>query len=126
EVRPVGLRGELTLRRRRYAHRGQPQAHYDRVGEWVYLLEGALESANVTRWVLERGTPPLPEELSASQRKHAFEVTVVDEFHRLAQRSFERQEVAAMWERPFPTGKQGKPLSVDIALFDQANRRETR
>jgi hypothetical protein len=114
------------VRRRRYAHAGQPKADHQRIGEWVYLLEGALESANITRWILERDALELPKELSQSERKHAYEVTVVDEFHRLAQRSFERQEVAAMWERPMLTGARGRPEAIDIALFDKGQGVESR
>lgn len=114
------------MRRRRYARAGQPRTDHQRIGEWVYLLEGAIESANVTRWILERGSVPLPTELADHDRKHSYEVTVVDEFHRLAQRSFERQGVAAMWERPILTGSRGRPESVDISLFDKTRSTETR
>lgn len=92
----------------------------------MYLLEGALESANITRWILDRDAPQLPSGLSAKERHHAFEVSVVDEFHRLGQRSFERSGQAAMWERPILTGRRGRPESIDIALFDQTAGAETR
>ncbi len=88
----------------------------------MYLLEGALESANITRWVLERGALEPPTSSSTSTRRSAYEVSVVDEFHRLGQPTFERQSVAAMWERPILTGKRGRPESIDIALFDSARK----
>lgn len=92
----------------------------------MYLLEGALESANVTRWILDRDAPQLPSGLSAKERTHAYEVSVVDEFYRLGQRSFERRGLAAMWERPILSGRRGRPESIDIALFDEAAGIETR
>lgn len=97
-----------------------------RADEWAHLLEGALESANVTRWVLERGQTVAPTGLGGTLRKHAFEVSVVDQFHRLAQTWFARADVAAVWERPFPTGRRGKPLAVDIALFNETKKTEKR
>lgn len=97
-----------------------------RADEWADLLEGALESANVTRWVLERGQTKGPTGIGGTLRKHAFEVSVVDQFHRLAQSWFARADVAAVWERPFPTGKRGKPLAVDIALFNETKKIESR
>lgn len=114
------------MRRRKYPERGKPSALQLRVGEWMYLLEGALESANITRWVLDRDAPPLPSSLSAKERTRAYEVSVVDEFHRLGQRTFERHGLSAMWERPILTGRRGRPESIDIALFDAADKTETR
>lgn len=114
------------MRRRKYPERGKPSALQLRVGDWMYLLEGALESANITRWILDRDAPALPAGLSAKERTHAYEVSVVDEFHRLGQRTFERNGLSAMWERPILTGKRGRPESIDIALFDEASKTETR
>jgi hypothetical protein len=50
----------------------------------------------------------------------------VDHFHRIARRQFERSGFRAVWERPFPTGKRGRPPAVDVALFAVANGAETR
>lgn len=89
------------------------------------LLQAAIEIANTERWALERGEQSAPAALAGMLRKTAYEVTVVDGFHRIARRYFERGGYRAVWERPFPMGGKGRPLAVDVALFG-ADNTETR
>jgi len=90
------------------------------------LLQASISMANTERWALERGEQPPPPVLTGLLRNSAYEVTVVDQFHRLARREFEKGGYRAAWERPFPTGSQGRPLSVDVSLFHSLNTTETR
>jgi hypothetical protein len=90
------------------------------------LLQATIEIANTERWALELGELAAPAEIASMLRKSAYEVTVVDQFHRVARRYFERAGYRAVWERPFPTGARGRPASVDIALFNNATESELR
>jgi hypothetical protein len=105
--------------------KGQPPALTNELKELVVLTYGAIEAANVERWALAFGAaaPPV---LPGTMRVSSYETDVVGTIHRLGQRYWERRGEAAVWERPFPTGEQGRPKAVDIALFDTTGQRETR
>ena len=90
------------------------------------LLQGAIELANVERWVLEHGESPPPVGLQGLLKKHAYEVSVVDRFHRLARRDFDRKGYVSIWERPLTTGAKGRPKTIDVSLFDTATQEEVR
>lgn len=90
------------------------------------LLQAAIEIANAERWALERGEPPRPAALAGMLRTTAYEVTVVDAFHRIARRHFERGSFRSVWERPIRTGRQGRPYSIDVSLFRESDGTETR
>ena len=57
------------------------------------LLQASIEIANTERWALERGEKPAPAALGGMLRTGAYEVTVVDRFHRLARRYFEHADI---------------------------------
>ncbi len=108
-----------------YPGQGRPAGLTESLEELLVLTLGAIESVNVERWALSFGAldgPILPGKL----RTAAYETDVVGAVHRLGQRYWERRGEAAMWERPFPTGKKGRPPAVDIALFSATAERETR
>jgi len=90
------------------------------------LLQATIELAHTERWALERGELQAPPEIASRLRTDAYEVTVVDQFHRIARRFFERNGYRAVWERPFPTGLPGHPTSIDIAAFNNATGSELR
>lgn len=90
------------------------------------LLQAAVSISNTERWALELEETPPPVELAGMLRTTAYEVAVVDRFHLIAQRYFERAGSRAVWERPFQTGKKGRPKSIDVVLFQQDDKRETR
>jgi len=113
------------MRFRDYPTAGHPPALTAALEELLVLTYGAIESTNVERWALEFGAAA-PPGLPGTMRRSAYETDVVGSIHRLGQRYWERRGEAAVWERPLPTGLPGRPPSVDIALFDTANARETR
>lgn len=82
---------------------------------WSFC-KGPIELANVERWVLEHGEADPPSGLSGAPRKSAYEVTVVDRFHRLARRDFERRGYVTVWERPLTTGNVARPKVIDVSL----------
>jgi hypothetical protein len=94
--------------------------------ELVVLLQAAIETANVERWALEHGEAAAPAGLKGLLRKNAYEVTVVDAFHRLARRQFERLGYVGVWERPLLKGTRGRPKTIDVSLFDITGKKETR
>lgn len=114
------------MRLTRYPSRGKPPAVTQALDELVMLLQASLSIANTERWALEYGEQPAPTALSGLLRRNAYEVTVVDRFHRLARRHFERGGYRAVWERPFPTGSRGRPPTVDVSLFDAQEQVESR
>jgi hypothetical protein len=105
---------------------GKPPAVTQTLDELVMLLQASLSIANTERWALEQGEEPPPQALAGLLRTSAYEVTVVDHFHRLARRHFESRSYRAVWERPFHTGTQGRPPSVDVSLFRAEEGTETR
>lgn len=113
------------MRFRDYPAAGHPPALTAALEELLVLTYGAIESTNVERWALEFGAAEAPG-LPGTMRRSAYETDVVGSIHRLGQRYWERRGEAAVWERPFPTGQQGRPPAVDIALFNSASTRETR
>lgn len=114
------------MRFTRYPGRGKPPALTQTLDELVMLIQASLSIANTERWALEHGEQPPPQVLAGLLRDSAYEVTVVDHFHRFARRHFERGGDRAVWERPFPTGRQGRPPSVDVSLFNAQGASETR
>jgi hypothetical protein len=82
--------------------------------------------ANVERWALGHSEFTPPAGLAGLLRSNAYEVTVVDIFHRIARREFERNNYVAIWERPLLKGAKGRPRTVDISLFDTEAKTEAR
>jgi hypothetical protein len=109
-----------------YPTAGRPPADKAILDELVMLLQAAIDLANTERWALERGELKAPTEVAHNLRQDAYEVTVVDQFNRIARRFFERQGYRSVWERPFRTGKRGAPKSVDVAAFNEAKQSELR
>lgn len=113
------------MRFRDYPSAGRPAALTADLEELLVLVQGAVESTNVERWALAFGAVESPV-LPGTLRTGAYETDVVGSIHRLGQRYWERRGEAAVWERPFPTGASGRPPAVDIALFSDQDKRETR
>lgn len=89
-------------------------------------VQASIELSHTERWALERGELPAPSEIADYLRTDAYEVSVVDQLHRIARRFFERNGYRSVWERPFRTGLRGHPSSVDVAAFNSATRTELR
>jgi hypothetical protein len=99
------------------------------------MMEAAVAMANVERWVQESVASAarekaeasiLPAEILNSGKKDSYEVSVVDGFMRLGAVSFAAHGSEAVWERTFPTGKPGRPLAVDVCLFNAKRTEEAR
>jgi hypothetical protein len=105
------------------------------LNELVMLMEAAVALANVERWVQESvsatarskaGTSILTDAIKNAGKRDSYEVSVVDGFMRLGAVSFAAHASEAVWERSFPTGKKGRPLSVDVCLFNGKRNEEAR
>lgn len=105
--------------------RGRPDNLTSELDELLVITYCAIESTNVERWALEAGAEK-PPELRGGLRRAAYETDVVGNIHRIGQRYWLSRGESAVWERPFPTGKQGRPPAVDISLFNKTLGRETR
>jgi hypothetical protein len=125
------------MRRVTYGTRGRPANVALDLEKLVLILQGAIESVDAERFVLERDQLEAPQELSAYARAGSYEVSVVGRFHTLAQRWLERQKLAAVWERPVAkrSSGSGRHPTIDISLFgevtpvnneDQPTKREVR
>ncbi|GAB3089885.1 hypothetical protein GCM10027215_40000 [Nocardioides zeae] len=125
------------MRRVTYGSRGRPANVALDLEKLVLVLQGAIESVDAERFVLERDQLEAPEELSEYARAGSYEVSVVGRFHTLAQRWLERQQLAAVWERPVAkrSSGSGRHPTIDISLFgevgsandgDPPERREVR
>ncbi|WP_154793246.1 hypothetical protein [Occultella kanbiaonis] len=99
------------------------------------LMEAAVALANVERWVQasvasaareKAGNSILTDDVRHAGKKDSYEVSVVDGFMRLGAVSFAAHGSEAVWERTFPTGKQGRPLAVDVCLFNGKRAEEAR
>jgi hypothetical protein len=99
------------------------------------LMEAAVAMANVERWVQESVASAarrkaqasiLPADVLNSGKKDSYEVSVVDGFMRLGAVSFAAHGSEAVWERTFPTGNPGRPLAVDVCLFNARRTEEAR
>ena len=99
------------------------------------LMEAAVALASVERWVQESvsaaarskaGATILTEAIKNAGKRDSYEVSVVDGFMRLGAVSFAAHGSEAVWERSFPTGKKGRPLSVDVCLFNAKRNEEAR
>lgn len=105
------------------------------LNELVMLMEAAVALANVERWVQESvsttarakvGSSILTDAIKNAGKRDSYEVSVVDGFMRLGAVSFAAHGSEAVWERSFPTGKKGRPLSVDVCLFNAKRNEEAR
>lgn len=67
----------------------------------------SLSIANTERWALERGEPSPPPALAGLLRTSAYEVTVVDQFHRLVRRHFERANIDPCERDPSRQARKG-------------------
>ncbi|WDF34023.1 hypothetical protein PTW37_03600 [Arthrobacter agilis] len=107
------------MRRVSYGSRGRPSTMALDIEELVLILQGAIESVDAERFILERDQAVVPHELQNFARNESYEVSVVGKFHTLAQRWLERQGLAAVWERPVAhrSAGKGRHPTVDISLF---------
>ncbi|WP_143757291.1 hypothetical protein [Clavibacter michiganensis] len=115
---------------------GRPsEAARGNLNELVMLMEAAVALANVERWVQESvavaardkaGKSILTDAVRGAGKRDSYEVSVVDGFMRLAAVSFAAHGSEAVWERSFPTGKKGRPLAVDVCLFNAKRNEEAR
>ena len=115
---------------------GRPtQTARGNLNELVMLMEAAVALANVERWVQESvsaaarakaGSSILTDAIKNAGKRDSYEVSVVDGFMRLGAISFAAHGSEAVWERTFPTGKKGRPLSVDVCLFNGKRKEEAR
>lgn len=115
---------------------GRPtQTARGNLNELVMLMEAAVALANVERWVQESvsaaaraktGSSILTDAIKNAGKRDSYEVSVVDGFMRLGAVSFAAHGSEAVWERSFPTGKKGRPLSVDVCLFNGKRNEEAR
>lgn len=119
-----------TLRRVTYGNRGRPSTTALDLEELILILQGAIESVDAERFVLERDQAELPKALRSFARNESYEVAVVGKFHTLVQRWLERQGLAAVWERPVARRSvgQGRHPTIDISLFGEvpANRADAK
>ncbi|WP_237768028.1 hypothetical protein [Serinicoccus sp. CNJ-927] len=109
------------MRKVTYGSRGRPSDAALDLEQLVLILQGAIESVDAERFVLERDQAEIPEEMRPFARNESYEVSVVGKFHTLAQRWLERQKLAAVWERPVAkrsTGS-GRHPTIDISLFGE-------
>jgi hypothetical protein len=104
---------------------GKPPTLTTELEELLVVLQGAIELANVERWVLQHGEQAPPAGLNDRLRRNAYEVTVVDRFHRLARRDFERQGYVSIWERPLKTGKRASESGRCVAVPYRPQRGST-
>ncbi|MBM7331362.1 hypothetical protein JS562_51680 [Agrobacterium sp. S2] len=117
-----------------YPKKGRPASRIAKnLQELVMLTQAAISIANTERRVLDRVGNSIREKNKTllpssvdSERTSAYEVTVVDLFYQLGQQSFAAHGSAPIWERPFKTGKRGRPKAVDVALFRHSHHEETR
>lgn len=109
------------MRRVTYGNRGRPRNIALDLEELVLILQGAIESVDAERFVLERDQREAPQELSEYARAGSYEVSVVGRFHTLSQRWLERQKLAAVWERPVAkrSSGSGRHPTIDISLFGE-------
>jgi len=107
------------VRRVSYGSRGRPTNTAINLEELVLILQGAIESVDAERFVLERDEADVPAELRTFARTSSYEVSVVGRFHILAQRWAERQGLSAFWERPVThrLAGSGRQPTIDISLF---------
>jgi hypothetical protein len=99
------------------------------------LMEAAVALANVERWVQDSvataarakaNASILPDGVRNAGKRDSYEVTVVGGFMRLGAVSFAAHGSEAVWERTFPTGKKGRPLSIDVCLLNAKRDEEAR
>ncbi|PPH21976.1 hypothetical protein C5C99_05410 [Rathayibacter sp. AY1C4] len=102
-----------------YGSRGRPTNTAINLEELVLILQGAIESVDAERFVLERDEAEIPPQLRTFARSSSYEVSVVGRFHTLAQRWAERQRLSAFWERPVTHRAEGsgRQPTIDISLF---------
>lgn len=105
------------------------------LNELVMLMEAAVALANVERWVQDSitttarakaGASILTDAVRNAGKRDSYEVSVVDGFMRLGAVSFAAHGSEAVWERTFPTGNRGRPVAVDVCLFNVKRNEEAR
>lgn len=116
-----------------FPRRGRPtETDRRNLDELVMVTQVALAAASIERWALSRVAhdqrrrvgSSVPAELRESAKRHQYEVSVVEAFLRLGAQSFAANQTEALWERQFRHGNRGRPISVDIALFNEARGEE--
>ncbi|MBD8059045.1 hypothetical protein IC607_08695 [Cellulomonas sp. JH27-2] len=102
------------------------------------LTQAAMTLTNVQRWAQRRTlqiasdrsgdghTTVVPTAIRDAAKTKQYEVSVVDAFIQLGAQSFALHGSEAIWERPFPSGNRGRPIAVDVALFNAARSEESR
>lgn len=125
--------GENVARLVSFPKRGRPTDTDRRnLDELVMVTQVALASASIERWALSRVAndqrrrvgSSVPAELRESAKRHQYEVSVVEAFLRLGAQSFAAHQTEALWERQFRHGRRGRPISVDVALFNEVRGEE--
>lgn len=106
--------------------------------ELVMLTQAAITLTNVQRWAQRRTlqiasersgeveATVVPAAIRDAAKTKQYEVSVVDAFIQLGAQSFALHGSEAVWERPFLTGGRGRPVAVDVALFNAARSEESR
>lgn len=109
------------MRRVTFGGRGRPTNTAVNLEDLVLILQGAIESVDAERFVLERDEAQVPPELRTFARTGSYEVSIVGRFHTLAQRWVERQKLSAFWERPVTSraAGSGRQPTIDISLFGE-------
>lgn len=105
-----------------YSKRGRPSDATKTRDQLAMLVQASLVIADTERWALEPSQKSAPKSVAdLMEREGAYEVAVVDQFHRTARSVFARAQQYAVWERAFKTGNAGRPEASDIAIFDNSN-----
>jgi hypothetical protein len=109
------------MRRVTFGNRGRPTNTAVDLEDLVLILQGAIESVDAERFVLERDEAQVPPELRTFARLGSYEVSVVARFHTLVQRWVERHKLSAFWERPvvYRQAGSGRQPTIDVSLFGE-------
>lgn len=107
-----------------------------KLNELALILESAVSLAHVERSTqkhiiegaaIKLKTPKLPTTVPAGKTT-PYEVTVVDAFMRIGALSFASHGSTPRWERTLTVGtsKVGRPISIDLCLFNPRTQEEAR
>ena len=109
------------------------------LNELLMLTEASISLTNIQRWTQERVTEEalnnlegggrasiVPGTLRNSSKTAQYETEVVDTFLHISAQSFAYHGSEALWERPIRTGKRGRPISIDVSLFNAEKGEEAR
>lgn len=112
-----------------YNQKGRPPAtHSNNYDELLLIALSALSVSNAERRLADFFLKKHDKTVSNIDSKgSSYEVTVVENFYRLGQQNFSLHGSIAVWERKMREDRQpGRPLSIDISLFNKDRKEESR